>query len=115
MKPEAQKELDRLLRRQRLKSLLPAAAIAVLVVAVLGYIYWPDTQVSQRVVLGTVNNWTRPQTALGNGNAAITVLLEDGRTVLATSAGGDAPEIGQSITLVQQEYASGRVTYTWYK
>ena len=115
MKPEAKKELDRLLRRERLKTFLPAVALAALVVGILGYIYWPDSQVSQRVMLGTVNNWTRPQTALGNGRAAITVQLEDGRTVLATSASSDAPEVGRSITLVEQKFSSGRVSYTWYK
>lgn len=113
MKPETRKKLDSLIWRSRIRPVVSVAAMALVLVGIFAYLYWPDTPVSERVVLGTVSNWTQPQTSLRSRNAVITVLLEDGRSVVATSASNRAPQVGQSITLVEWEYASGRVSYTW--
>ncbi len=113
MKPEAQKELDRLLRRERLHRLLPT--MAVIAVVAVGCVLWfyPETLKAERIVEGEVISWTRPQTYTGAGNAVITVTLEDGRTIVASARSRNAPNTGDGIKLRERTFESGRIDYVW--
>lgn len=113
MRPEAQKELDKLLRRERLRRLLPT--LALLTVITIGCIWWfyPETLKSERIVEGEVVSWTRPQTYTGTGNAVITITLGDGRTVVASSKSRNAPNDGDVVKLRERTFESGRIDYVW--
>ncbi len=113
MKPERQKELDRLLRRERLRRVLPT--LAILAVIIVGCVWWfyPETLQSERVVEGDVVSWTRPQTYTGAGSAVITITLKDGRTIVASSRSRNAPNNGDTIKLRERTFESGKVDYVW--
>lgn len=113
MRPEAQQELDRLLRRERLRRLVPTMAILAVIIGVCGYWFYPETLTAERIVAGEVISWTRPQSYTGAGNALITVTLEDGRKVIASSKSGNAPNTGDGIKLRERSFESGRVEYIW--
>jgi hypothetical protein len=66
MKPDAQKQLDRMLRRDRLRRLMPSLAILLVIIAVCGYWFYPETLQAERIVEGEVVSWTRPQTYTGH-------------------------------------------------
>lgn len=111
MKPEARRELDRMLRRERLKRLVPAVALGVLVLGIFAYVFIPCEVESREEIAGTVISWSRPQTNVGAGFPVITVRLEDGTTVVAESRNNAAPNAGDEIKLQMTRYDSSRVSY----
>ena len=113
MRPDSKRKLDQLLRRQRLRRLVPMVLIGAVVIAIVGYLYIPDKPVSERMLTGVVNEWTRPQTETGAGLAILTVQLQDGRSVIASSTTNKAPLNGQTVTLKERTYESGRIKYLW--
>lgn len=102
-----------MLRRERLRRLLPTMAIVAVIIGVCGYWFYPETLMAERVVPGEVISWSRPQALTGAGNALITVTLEDGRKVIASSKSRNAPNAGDGIRLRERTFESGRVEYIW--
>ena len=102
--------------RRRMKTIVPVAMFSAIFLALAASYYWPYAQISERLVRGTVTDVTQARLKTGlSGNVWITVLLEDGSTVIARrdSKRRGWPRVGRRIELVEREFTNGQVTYTW--
>ena len=114
MGQESKAKLNRLLWRQRLRSIIPAAALSAIVLA-LFLIYFYDLSASEKTVTqATVQSWSRAQTEEGSGAYLIWVELEDGTKVLTKgSRNGRAPVNGEGIRVEKARSRLGRISYSW--
>ncbi len=113
MKLDAQRQLTRMIWRERLRRRVPVVLLGAVLFGIAAYVLIPGEVENERLIEGVVSSWSRPQTHTGSGNAVITITLDDGSHAVAGSRSRNAPEIGARIKVRARIFSSGRVTYTW--
>lgn len=114
MTPDQKRQLDRMIRMQRLKVVVPLVAAAVIVC---GAIVWMtaartarlDATVERHAVTGHVLG--KAVLTGRRGGFQVHVRLDDGHEVDAVSQMRQPPYPGEAIELAASTHASGRVTY----
>lgn len=115
MRTDMQKMLTRMMWQERLRQLVPAVLVIGVILSVLVYVFIPSKPISEQIVTGTVKGWTVPQTTFGNGSPVLSVKLEDGRLVTASSEIDRPLLIGDEVKLREQTYESGRISFVRLK
>jgi len=114
MDQDSKAKLNRLLRRQRLRSIVPAFALSAVVLALFALYFYDQGASDKMVTQATVQSWSRAQTDQGSGAYLIWVELEDGTKVLTkASRNGRAPVNGEKIQIEKAKSRLGRVSYRW--
>lgn len=111
MRTDMQKKLTRMMWQERLLQLLPAALIASVILAVMVYVFIPSKPISEQFVTGIIKEWTVPQTTFGDSAPLLSVQLDDGRLVTASSEIAHPPRIGDAVKLREETYESGRISF----
>lgn len=114
MDQESKAKLNRLLWRQRLRSIIPAVLLAAAVLALFLMLFYDMSASEKTMTQATVQSWSRAQTEEGSGAYLIWVDLEDGTKVMITAGrNGRAPVNGENIQVVKTKTRLGRISYRW--
>lgn len=114
MDENSRAKLNRLLWRQRLRSIIPAFALSAVVLALFALFFYDQGASEKAMAQATVQSWSRAQTGKGSAAYLIWVELEDGTKVLTTaSRNGRAPINGEMIQIEKARSRLGRVSYRW--
>lgn len=107
-------KLNRLLWRQRLRSIIPIFALSAVILTLFALYFYDQSASEKTMTQATVQSWSRAQTDEGSGAYLIWVELEDGTKVLTTaSRNGRAPINGEIIQIEKAKSRMGRVSYRW--
>lgn len=114
MNPDNKTKFDRLILRERIRAIAPAAALSVLFLTCMA-LYVFDQSVSEKTVASaTVQSWSRLQTEGSNSDYLISAELTDGTHVLVTaSEKGRSPKHGEVIKIEKRKSDIGRTSYHW--
>ncbi len=114
MDEKSKAKLNRLLWRQRLRDVIPAAAISAAMLAIYMLFIYDNGAVEKATTQATVLSWSVAQTEKGRGPFLIWVRLEDGTKVLvAANRNGRTPIIDDIIQIEKVKSKLGRVSYRW--
>ena len=107
-------KLNRLLWRQRLRSIVPVFAFSAVILALFALFLYDQGVLEKTMAQATVQSWSRAQTDEGSGAYLIWVEFDDGTKVLTTgSRNGRAPSNGEIIQVEKSMSRLGRVSYRW--
>ena len=107
------RRLTRLVWRDRARTWLPIAAVALVLIAVVFYLTETQIDRADRTVDVKVHGATVVdiKRTAARGAAVVHVRLEDGRDVDAVSLFRVAPTAGSHVVVNEERHTSGRLTY----